>query len=112
MRDLARRLLFLLCAIAFFTGATAGLAVHGASAGEPCMEHQANDGHAGHYHDGAKGNCLTCCMGVCVAVPSLPPPFFTAVPPVAAAKVAYWDRGSAIDGRTIPPDLIPPIRRT
>lgn len=111
MRDLARRFLFLLCAVAFFTGATVGLAVHGASAGEPCLEHQTNDGHAGHHHDGdAKGNCLTCCMGVCIAVPNLPPPFFTAAPPLTAAKVAYWDHGSGIMGRTVPPDPIPPRR--
>jgi hypothetical protein len=109
MRDLARRFLFLLCAVAFFTGATVGLAVHGASAGEPCLEHQANDGHAGHHHDGNKGNCLTCCMGVCVAIPDLPPRF-SAVAPLTVAKVAYWDRGSGIAGRTIPPDPIPPRR--
>lgn len=111
MRDMARRFLFLLCAVAFFTGATVGLAVHGASANEPCAEHQMNDGHADHHHDGdAKGNCLTCCMGLCVAIPDLPPRFFSATVPMTAAKVAYWDRGSGIAGRTIPPDLIPPIR--
>jgi hypothetical protein len=109
MRDLARRFLFMFCAVAFFTGATVGLAVHGASAGEPCLEHQANDGHAGHHHDG-KGNCLTCCMGVCVAIPDLPPRFFSAIAPLTAAKVAYWDHGSGIAGRTIPPDPIPPRR--
>lgn len=113
MRDLARRFLFLLCAVAFFTGATVGLAVHGASAGEPCLEHQehhADAGHTGHHHDGAKGNCLTCCMGVCVAIPDLPPRFFSATVPMSAAKVAYWDHGGGNAGRTIPPDPIPPIR--
>jgi hypothetical protein len=111
MHDLARRFLFLLCAVAFFTGATIGLAMHGASAGESCLEHQANDGYAGHHHDGdGKGNCLTCCMGVCVAIPDLPPRFFSAIAPLTAAKVAYWNRGSGIAGRTIPPDPIPPRR--
>lgn len=110
MRDLARRLLLLLCAAAFFTGATLGLAVHGAAAGEPCAGHYEDPGNTAHHHDGAKGNCLTCCMGVCVAVPDLPPRSFSVLAPVMAAKVAYWDRGTGFAGRTIPPDPIPPRR--
>lgn len=110
MRDLARCFLLLFCAVAFFTGATVALAAHGASAGEPCLEHQATDGHAGHPHDGSEGNCLTCCVGLCVAIPDLPPRFFAAATPLTAAKVAYWDSSSGIAGRTIPPDPIPPRR--
>lgn len=110
MRDFARRLLFLLCAVAFFTGATVGLAVHGASANEPCVEHQLDDGHAGHHHDhDANGNCLTCCIGVCVAIPDLPPPCCSAIAPLTVAKVGYWDRSLGIAGRTIQPDPTPPI---
>jgi hypothetical protein len=112
MRDLARRLLFLVCALAFFSGATIGLAMHGASAGEPCSEHHdAGDhddtGTAPHHHDG-KGNCLTCCMGVCVAVPDLPPRLSMTLAPMSVGRIAYWDRSEAISGRTIPPDPIPP----
>lgn len=89
-----------------------GLAAHGASAGEPCLEHQATDSHAGQSHDSSKGNCLTCCMGLCVAIPDLPRRFFSAVAPLTASKVAYWDSSGGIAGRTIPPDPIPPRRIT
>jgi hypothetical protein len=108
MRDLTRRFLFLLFAVVFFTGAAAGLAVHGAAAGESCAEHHDDTGNAAHHHDGAEGNCLTCCMGICVAIPDLPPRFFSMIVPMTTAKVAYWDRGTGIAGRTIPPDPIPP----
>ena len=107
MHGPVRRLLFLLCALVLFGAATIGLAAQGASANEPCGEHHSDVGNATHHHND-KGNCLTCCVGVCIAIPGLPPRPPMTLAPIAVAKIAYWHRGAAIAGRTIPPDPIPP----
>ena len=106
MRQLTRRLLLLLCALAFFSGTTVGLATHPAAAGEPCAEHQADDSAAHHHHK--DGNCLTCCVGVCVAMPDLPPRPLSSIVPLTANTVAYWSSVVAITGRSITPDPAPP----
>lgn len=106
MRKLTRRLLLILCALAFFSGTTVGLATHPAAAGEPCAGHQADDMAAHHHHKG--GNCLTCCVGVCVAIPDLPPRPVSSIVPLTASTIAYWSSVVAISGRSITPDPAPP----
>ena len=106
MRELFRRLVLILCAFAFFSGTTVGLATHPAAAGEPCAEHHA-DGKADHHHN-MGGNCLTCCVGVCVAIPDLSPRALSSIAPITATAVAYWSGGVTISGRSITPDPAPP----
>jgi hypothetical protein len=108
MRELARRFLLLLCALAFFGGTTVGLVMHPAAAGEPCAEHQGGAGTADHHDGKHGGNCLTCCVGACVALPDLPPRPLSSLIPLTATTVAYWEGGNTISGRSIAPDTAPP----
>lgn len=105
MRGFIHRLLLILCALAFLGGTTVGLATHPAAAGELCADHQ--DGAADHHHDKG-GNCLTCCVGVCVAVPDLPTHAPSSLAPLTAIAVAYSSSGVTISGRSIAPDPAPP----
>jgi hypothetical protein len=68
-------------------------------------------------HDVGNGHTMPCkgmdpeCvkqMG-CLGTPSLPPRLGSSFVPFAYGKVGYWAPAILLDGRSIKPDLFPPI---
>jgi hypothetical protein len=106
MRALTRLLLVLVCAVVLVGGSTESFA---ASVMIPCTH--TNDDQQGtspepHQHRGA--GCLTCCLGVCVAIPDLPPRTPLGATRFVATSVAYWEIELSLSGRSIRPDPAPP----
>ena len=106
MRALTRFLLVIVCAVALVGGSTGSFA---ASVVVPCTH--TNDDQQGtspepDQHHGT--GCLTCCLGVCVAIPDLPPRTPLGATRFVATSVAYWEIELSLFGRSIRPDPAPP----
>lgn len=74
------------------------------------MTMPADDTGAGHQAPGKASDLPECIkqMG-CLGTPSLPLRLGTEIVPFAYDKVAYWTPAGLRDGRSIEPDLFPPI---
>lgn len=119
LRALFHRLTVALTLLAFVGGMTlqlmppkAALASGSALAGD-CAHMATPADHAGPVH---KGSCKTgvdyseCIkqMG-CLGTPSLPLRLDAASVPIAYTTIAYWTPARSRQGRSIKPDLFPPI---
>lgn len=113
MRRLARRLLIILCALAFVGGGTISVAVaipcvHEHSGHRHIADHaQSHDGAPAH-HDHHSAGCLGCCLAACAAMASLPPRQVIAFPAFAAMAVTWWETAGLLSSRSIAPDPGPP----
>jgi hypothetical protein len=112
MRRLAAKFLLLLGALAFLAGAPVAYAVAPPTvAGQPCPhehEHMPGTPHKHqHRHDHGAAACLCCCLGTCMGIPDLPPrQMADAV--FTASAIVYWETGTRLASRSIPPDPAPP----
>jgi hypothetical protein len=112
MRRRATKFLLLLGALAFLAGAPVAYAVGPPSmAGEPCPhEHQHMPGtphkHQ-HHNDPGAAACLCCCLGACMGTPDVPPRQMAAAV-FTASTIVYWETGTRLASRSIPPDPAPP----
>src|SRR6267378_3113634 len=112
MRRLATKFLLLLGALAFLAGAPVAYAVAPpAVVGQPCPhehEHMPGTPHKHqHHHDHGAAACLCCCLGTCMGIPDLPPRQMAAAVFTASA-IVYWETGTRLASRSIPPDPGPP----
>jgi len=109
MWRLAKQFLLLLGTLAFLAGAPIAYAVAPpAVAGEPCPhehEHTPGPAHPEHHHDHGAAACL-CCLA-CMGIPDLPPRQMAAAV-FTASTIVYWENGTLLAGRSIPPDPAPP----
>jgi hypothetical protein len=83
--------------------------------------HAGNEPGADKHHHGGKhsgsqaGDCLNCCIGICLLGASLPPPVSaTASSALYGVRIVYPFEEIALADRSIPPDPAPPrpITRT
>ena len=113
MRRLAAQFFLLLGALALLAGAPVAYAIAPpALAGEPCPhehEHMPGPAHTKHQHqhDHGAAACLCCCLGACMGVPNLPPSQ-TAGAVFTASTIVYWENGTRLPSRSIPPEPAPP----
>jgi len=111
MWRLAKQFLLLLGTLAFLAGAPIAYAVAPpAVAGEPCPhehEHMPGPAHPKHHHDHGAAACLCCCLEACMGIPDLPPRQMAAAV-FTASTIVYWENGTLLAGRSIPPDPAPP----
>lgn len=107
MRKWTRYFLSILCALALVGAGPVSFAASVAAA--PCV-HEHAAAHAGNtasdkHHD---ADCLSCCLGACVAVPSLPALAAGDMVTFAALPVTYQEIAVSFSSRSIAPDLGPP----
>jgi len=87
------------------------------------LDHHSHDGHAHgavHHEHGKQsksqpGDCLNCCIGICLLGASLlPPDAGTASSAFYGARIVYPSEKAVLADRSIPPDPAPPrpITRT
>ena len=106
MRPFARHFLLILCALALAGGIMMSFAASAASATPCAHEHGDEPGSQPHKHNGV--GCLSCCLGVCMAIPDLPPRTALGMVPFSVTPVSYWEIGVSLSGRSIAPDPAPP----
>jgi len=78
-------------------------------AGQPCPhDHEDMPGSPHqHHHDHGAAACLCCCLGACMGIPDLPPRQMAAAVFTASA-IVYWENGTRLASRSIPPEPAPP----
>lgn len=105
MRWLSRPLLLIVCTVVLLGGSM--FSVAGAVAGNCTHERSHHEGIPAPHKDHDAG-CLTCCLGMCVAIPDLPSRTTLSVARFAVAHVNYFETEVSLSGRSVRPDPAPP----
>lgn len=110
MRRWARYFLSILCMLVLVGSSAISFAAASETPAASCPhEHVAHDEDTDQQppkHHAA--GCLSCCLGACAAIPTLPQRSSAGVAVFAAMAVSCWETGASLSGRVIPPDLGPP----
>ncbi|MBN8873302.1 MAG: hypothetical protein J0H67_10735 [Rhodospirillales bacterium] len=116
MLQLVRKILLVICALAFVAAPTISFSPAAASAGAPCTHEPATGTESHHasapssHNDHHGAACLACCLGACTALPGLPPRVTVGSAAFTATPIAYWEGANTLASRSIAPDLGPPRR--